>query len=86
VDNYVGRALARDDLHPEFRRDVGMEPNRHLGGSELLERLVERDVAAVDFDADLGVDRGRDIGGGYRSEETTALTGAGQDLMVGALS
>ena len=35
-------ALLGDDLDASDRDlDVGVEPDRHLGGAELLERLVE---------------------------------------------
>ena len=44
------------------RRDVTVQPHGQLGDAELLERLVERDVAPVDLDPELGLHRGGDVG------------------------
>ena len=40
------------------RRDFTVQPDIHLGDAELLERLVEGDVAPVDLDSELGFHRG----------------------------
>ena len=61
--------------------DVGVQRHRDLGRAELLDRLVEHDLAAVDLDARAGPATAvGDVGRGDRAEELAALAGAGRDL------
>src|SRR2546427_9676664 len=46
----ASRALFADDGDFELRRDVVMEPNRHRGLAERLDRLVQRDPPALALD------------------------------------
>src|SRR2546430_16648462 len=45
----ASRALFADDGDFELRRDVVMEPNRHRGLAERLDRLVHRDPPGPDL-------------------------------------
>src|SRR6185312_9426010 len=72
--------LLRDDGDLQRRLDVGVEPHGDLGGTELLQRLLELEATAVDLDTELRLDRVRDVGRGDRTEELAALTCAGLDL------
>src|SRR5690242_10778952 len=71
VDSPVDReGLARRlDLDLHGRDNVGMEPDLHLNRPELLERLVEHDLAPVDLCAGLLVHGVRDVDGRDRAEQ-----------------
>jgi len=45
--------LFGDDVDGQHGLDIGVEPQRHLGGAQLLQRLGEAQVPAVDLDARL---------------------------------
>ena len=71
--------LLRDDVDREGRDDVGMEPDRELDGTELLQRLVEREPAPIELDAELLLQRGDDVARCDRAEQLAALTRAGRN-------
>src|SRR3989441_1097063 len=70
----ASRALFADDGDFELRRDVVMEPNRHRGLAERLDRLVQRDPPALDLDP-VPLQELHDVLRGHRAEELSLLGG-----------
>src|SRR5438309_4311263 len=70
----ASRALFADDGDFELRRDVVMEPNRHRGLAERLDRLVQRDPPALDLDP-VPLQELHDVLRGHRAEELALLGG-----------
>src|SRR5204862_6513031 len=70
----ASRALFADDGNFELRRDVVMEPNRHRGLAERLDRLVQRDPPALDLDP-VPLQELHDVLRGHRAEELALLGG-----------
>src|SRR5438132_12370632 len=70
----AARALFADDGNFELRRDVVMEPNRHRGLAERLDRLVQRDPPALDLDP-VPLQELHDVLRGHRAEELALLGG-----------
>src|SRR5256885_3444139 len=68
------RALFADDDDFELRRDVVVQPNRHHGLAERLDRLVERDPPALDLDR-VPLKELHDVLRGHRAEELAFLGG-----------
>src|SRR5205085_7274792 len=67
------------DLDAEGRGHVGVQFHLEVDPSELLQRLVERDLPAVDLRARLLVDGFRDVGRRYRTEQAALAAGARLD-------
>src|SRR5438105_4875927 len=67
---------AGDDLDGDRRDDLGVESHDDVGGTELLERLVQLDLATVELNARLRAHRVGDVGRGHRAEELAALARA----------
>src|SRR2546426_11281800 len=70
----ASRALFADDGDFELRRDVVMEPNRHRGLAERLDRLLPRDPPALDLDP-VPLQELHDVLRGHRAEELALLRG-----------
>src|SRR5688572_28960641 len=71
------------DQHPQVGRHLGVELDRHLVLAELLDGLVELDLALVDVDA-LAAEEVRDVARRHRAVERVVLAHlAGGDVAQG---
>src|SRR5437867_12552750 len=70
----ASRALLADDGNFELSRDVMMEPNRHRGLAERLDRLARRDPPALDLDP-VPLQELHEVLRGHRAEELALLGG-----------